>query len=692
MKIDNKKISISVIVFSVLIINFLFCCLINKYQINKSLQNLLYDKISKIKSKYNYENEKIFNNIVLVKIDKKTIIDYQSKKNYTFPWPRNFLVLLASHCINHGAKIVVFDILMPEPDVNRADSIGFENDQLFCEILSTSNKIIIPFKIVEHGYYDSTNTLHIQDTYKYKNIKEFKYLEPPYSLFSENTDNIAFNFIPKDKNNIIRNYYPLIKIKNKLYPSIASACYILFNKKSLPKKINLNNEGTLKLNWFLNINKNYFKYMTVDDVYNDYLESKKNKSIDQINENYKDKIFFFGSDIAELSGLSKTNLSTTKYFSNIDIHANALLNLLNSNWIKFININIELLIYSLIISTFIYLLFYYKSAKKYLLYYFILILNMIFIHILIYLFLNIELNSSIFLFFSISSYFTASIIYLFLYGFKKYNIIFYFKNRISDKLLKIIINNEKFLNKKITNSTATVMFIDIENFSKFTEKYTNDDILNITNLYLKKISDIIISNKGYINKYLGSGLMAIFGSPHFYVEHADMALKSAIECYNFSKSLFNIYNINIRIGINSGNIIEGFFINNIPREYTIIGNNVKIANKLEKFNKKISTPILVGENSYKVLKKNYNLNYLGNFIFDDNENSYRIYYYSDTDKITKDYFDLMIESFENKDKKNFKRYLEYFITNNVNFIPIYLYINQLKEDKNNFGMPIKIMI
>ena len=79
------------------------------------------------------------------------------------------------------------------------------------------------------------------------------------------------------------------------------------------------------------------------------------------------------------------------------------------------------------------------------------------------------------------------------------------------------------------------MCIDIQGFTTFSAKNSPEKVVEILNEYLKAFCDIIINNRGLVNKFLGDGLMALFGAPTEFSDHPDMAVKSAFECFKINQ-------------------------------------------------------------------------------------------------------------------------------------------------------------
>lgn len=173
----------------------------------------------------------------------------------------------------------------------------------------------------------------------------------------------------------------------------------------------------------------------------------------------------------------------------------------------------------------------------------------------------------------------------------------FFHGHVGDELLNRIKNH----NQKITFSgeekLITVMFVDIRGFTKMSESFSNKKVFKVLNEYLGKISEIIVENNGMIDKYLGDGVMAIWGAPIYSKHQASESLKAAYEI----KKAFDTEAVKVGIGINTGPAMLG----NVGREniksYTAIGDTVNLSARVESLNKLYGSSILFTENTKKKL-------------------------------------------------------------------------------------------
>ncbi len=184
----------------------------------------------------------------------------------------------------------------------------------------------------------------------------------------------------------------------------------------------------------------------------------------------------------------------------------------------------------------------------------------------------------------------------------------YMTKEVADRLLE---EGETVLGGQIQD--ATVMFTDIRNFTGISEKIGPKETVALLNEYFSIMVDIIFTYEGTLDKYIGDAIMAVFGAPFSTGEDADRSVRTAIDMLNALKD-FNRQRrelcqetIKIGIGINSNEILSGNIGSMKRMDYTVIGDGVNLAARLESVNKIYGTNIIISESTQKSLKGNYTL-------------------------------------------------------------------------------------
>lgn len=144
-------------------------------------------------------------------------------------------------------------------------------------------------------------------------------------------------------------------------------------------------------------------------------------------------------------------------------------------------------------------------------------------------------------------------------------------------------------------SEISVLFVDIRNFTHISETLQPEKVSELLNEYFGQMIPIIFKYKGTVNKFVGDALLVIFGAPVENSYHPELAVKCALEMQQKAEEFENI---DIGIGISTGEAFVGNIGSEERCEYTAIGNTVNIASRLESFNKIYKTNILISESTY----------------------------------------------------------------------------------------------
>ena len=151
------------------------------------------------------------------------------------------------------------------------------------------------------------------------------------------------------------------------------------------------------------------------------------------------------------------------------------------------------------------------------------------------------------------------------------------------------------------NRVLAVLFSDIRSFTSISEKMAPDDLVNSLNRYFSVMVDVIDQRKGTVDKYIGDAIMAFFGAP---VKHEDDALQSVmagiemnevLASFNAEQEKLSKPPFRIGVGINYGVVTVGNIGTQTKMNYTIIGDMVNLASRLEGLTKEYRQPLLISE-------------------------------------------------------------------------------------------------
>ncbi|BBD08249.1 adenylate/guanylate cyclase domain-containing protein [Desulfovibrio ferrophilus] len=154
----------------------------------------------------------------------------------------------------------------------------------------------------------------------------------------------------------------------------------------------------------------------------------------------------------------------------------------------------------------------------------------------------------------------------------------------------------------------TVFFSDIADFTRLSESMQPQELVGHLSDYLSEFSQVITARKGTIDKYIGDSIMAFWGAPESIPNHAELACRAAIECRNLLRERAQSTNgktrpaFPTRMGINTGEVTVGNIGSDDRMDYTVIGDNVNLASRLEGLNKYYDTGIIISESTYQAAK------------------------------------------------------------------------------------------
>ena len=161
------------------------------------------------------------------------------------------------------------------------------------------------------------------------------------------------------------------------------------------------------------------------------------------------------------------------------------------------------------------------------------------------------------------------------------------------------------------NVVATVLFSDVRSFTTITEQLGAQGTVALLNEYFTLMVDCIQREEGMLDKFIGDAIMAAFGIPVGHEDDADRAVRTAIEmirelwAWNSARSAEGKMPVDIGIGLNTDNVVSGNIGSKKRMDYTIIGDGVNLAARLESACKQYGAHILISEFTHKQLRSTY---------------------------------------------------------------------------------------
>jgi adenylate cyclase len=161
---------------------------------------------------------------------------------------------------------------------------------------------------------------------------------------------------------------------------------------------------------------------------------------------------------------------------------------------------------------------------------------------------------------------------------------------------------------------VSVLFADIVGFTRMAERLNPAEVSKLLNHYFGEMTTTVFDHEGTLDKFIGDAMMVIFGAPITQKDHAKravqtaLAMKEKIDELNEVGELGLDVEVDVRIGINSGTVIAGDIGSPQRMEYTVIGDTVNAASRLEE---DVAEPgeIVIGEATWKSIKKLKGINF-----------------------------------------------------------------------------------
>ena len=191
-----------------------------------------------------------------------------------------------------------------------------------------------------------------------------------------------------------------------------------------------------------------------------------------------------------------------------------------------------------------------------------------------------------------------------------------FGHYVSPQIVHQLTEHPERLSLRGEQKDLTVLFSDIRGFTSISEKMSADELGRFMNEYLTAMSSVIMEHQGTVDKYIGDAIMAIWGAPLDDPEHAKNCLRSAfgmiakLEDLNTEWQARGLPAITIGLGVNTGVMSVGNFGSTQRFDYTVMGDNVNLASRLESSNKTYGTRIVISEFTRNAIGKDFFCRYL----------------------------------------------------------------------------------
>ncbi len=206
-----------------------------------------------------------------------------------------------------------------------------------------------------------------------------------------------------------------------------------------------------------------------------------------------------------------------------------------------------------------------------------------------------------------------------------------FSRYVSPAVVNSLIENPDRVRLGGEKKELTVFFSDVAGFTSISEQLSPEELVQLLNEYLSEMTALVFKHEGTLDKYIGDAVMAIWGAPIPQQHHALNACKAALEMQeaiiemNRRWKKFGRPEIGARAGINTGDMIVGNMGGERRFDYTVIGDNVNLASRLESANKQYGSRVMIGERTYQLVSSDVIVRELDSLVVKGKTQPVRVY-------------------------------------------------------------------
>ncbi len=560
--------------------------------------------------------------IVIVTIDQNSL-DYVSDEfRFGWPWPRAFYGKMIDFVSGAGAKALIFDMTFTEPDIDRLEIDGTDSDRELVRSTALSKKVYHAFVLKSQGLPPGkeANTALLNTLDKIEigirnqdRLIRFDAAALPSRELIEASHGLGFVNLVPEADNVVRRI-PLITSWNGVaVPNIplVAACNIMecpriyLDEKNLiigNTVIPVDSTGRAFLWWYRPENRSDrpFKYEAAANVFQSAMQSEMDEPTLLDRSAFKDKVVLFGSSATGLGDIKATPLDGA--VPGVEIQATALANILRGDVVSRIGKGTVLVLLlaaclavslcsrmwksvvpgtvALIVTSCLATLAGYRLLASE------------------HLFLDV-----VPLFAGILTTFTTATLgnYVIERRHSKF-VRTTFEHYLDRSVVKKLIADPAAVRLGGERKFCTVLYTDVAGFTGISERLTAEQVVSFMNLYLNEMTGIIVSHGGFVDKYVGDEIVAIFGAPSNLPNHAERTCSAILEMQKRIGEMQEEFaetgckgEVFARTGAATGHIIVGNMGSDKRMNYTGMGDVMNLGARLEGVNKVYGTKVIISE-------------------------------------------------------------------------------------------------
>ncbi|MDH3328708.1 MAG: adenylate/guanylate cyclase domain-containing protein [Desulfobulbaceae bacterium] len=580
--------------------------------------------------------------IVLIVIDQESIDWVSENMEIGWPWPRELFGSIIVNCIRRGAESIGFDVLFTEnSNFGVADDIKLKNAMLQAGYFTlgsvfpsnASGKSTAWPEDIPKPHYNIDNKLGFLAQLPSYSRATF----PVSDLLSEGIVLSNVQHQPDD-DGIYRKIHPFVLFDEILLPSLGSGIYlsshpdaeIIVGQNQIVvdgHAIPVDHTGSALLNF--RKPKGTYRFVSAASVIRNEFQFRNNEiGEDEIKDDLAGKYVLFGYIAPGLRDLRPT--PTDGSFSGVEINATILDNLLAEDFIR--PVTTLQTIFRIILLTFsaTFFLTFFHTQRAQIAVALLIPLFPISLAVLFYKFgydfklIPIEL--------AVITGTTLSIIHRYLVVGKQERFIRHsFKHYLSPVVINQLMENPDKLKLGGERKELSIFFSDLEGFTTISEGLGAEELTHLLNKYLTEMTDIIMEEQGTVDKFEGDAIIAFWNAPLEVANHAEFAVRAALRCQQrlsrIRPALLEEYGkrLHMRIGINTGYAVAGNMGSSTRFDYTVLGDAVNLAARLEGANKNFGTYTMITEATFNKIGENFSCRELAKLRVVGRKEAVRVY-------------------------------------------------------------------
>ncbi len=543
--------------------------------------------------------------VVILTIDQNSLQYFKNNSKTSWPWPRDFYAVTTDYLSRGGAKAIVYDFHFNEPDEDRVISLGAENDSLFAQSIRDAGNVFLSTQLT-HRYEDDqpgdTLMVYPESPAAMKAMQQFEFDKTyaPLVPFQTGAKGIGVvNFIP-DEDGVCRSVPLLYRFHDHVLHALSFEVYHELFHTDRPIESDI--ISPYLVYWYGQGGPDgVFKYYSIHAVIVSAMKEMQGLEPDIPASVFKDKIVMIGSNAPGLLDLRPTPFTYLEPYPGVEIHATVLSNFLQKHFITvtpfailFI-VCIALAFIVAFISNYVENILTSTLGALAVVFAVLAVSNQLFVQSLVLLKVVFPVTTALFTYVVSTGWNFAT------EGRSKRQIQKIFGQFVNPTIVKQLSANPEKVELGGEEVEASIMFSDIEGFTSISETKKPKELVEFLNNYFSTASDIFFKHEGTIDKFIGDAVMVQFGIPLKNPNHRVLAVRAAFE---FSQTVAAMTKaarergepvFSTRIGINSGNMVVGYIGGRTKKEYTVIGDTVNLASRLEGVNKYYGTSLMVSE-------------------------------------------------------------------------------------------------